>query len=75
MLTELSGTYTLDLNKGITTEYGLLLVETYKTPTGIEEPMSQESRVKSQKILHNGVLYILHNGKVYNAQGGKVCDL
>jgi len=37
--------------------------------------MSQESRVKSQKILHNGVLYILHNGKVYNTQGGKVCDL
>ncbi len=75
MLTELNGTYTLDLNKGITTEYGLLLVETYKTPTGIEESMSQESRVKSQKILHNGVLYILHNGKIYNAQGGKVCDL
>ena len=75
MLTELNGTYTLDLNKGITTEYGLLLVETYKTPTGIEEPMSQESRVKSQKILRGGVLYILHNGKVYNAQGGKVCDL
>ena len=75
MLTELSGTYTLDLNKGITTEYGLLLVETYKTPTGMEEPMSQESRVKSQKILRGGVLYILHNGKVYNAQGGKVCDL
>ena len=75
MLTELSGTYTLNLSKGITTEYGLLLVETYKTPTGIEEPMSQESRVKSQKILRGGVLYILHNGKVYNAQGGKVCDL
>ena len=53
----------------------LLFIFIYKTPTGIEEPMSQESRVKSQKILHNGVLYILHNGKVYNAQGGKVCDL
>lgn len=75
MLTELNGTYTLDLNKGITTEYGLLLVETYKTPTGIEESgiRSQESGIR--KILHNGVLYILHNGKVYNAQGGKVCDL
>lgn len=75
MLTELSGTYTLDLNKGITTEYGLLLIETYKTPTGIEESgiRSQESGIR--KILHNGVLYILHNGKIYNAQGGKVCDL
>ena len=75
MLTELNGTYTLDLNKGITTEYGLLLVETYKTPTGIEESgiRSQESGIR--KILHNGVLYILHNGKIYNAQGGKVCYL
>lgn len=72
MLTELSGTYTLDLNKGITTEYGLLLVETYKTPTGIEESgiRSQESGIR--KILHNGVLYILHNGKIYNAQGARV---
>ena len=68
MLTELNGTYTLDLNKGITTEYGLLLVETYKTPTGIEESgiRSQESGIR--KILHNGVLYILHNGNIYNAQ-------
>lgn len=72
ILTELNGTYTLDLNKGITTEYGLLLVETYKTPTGIEESgiRSQESGIS--KILHNGVLYILHNGKIYNAQGAKV---
>lgn len=72
MLTELNGTYTLDLNKGITTEYGLLLVETYKTPTGMEESgvRSQESGIS--KILHNGVLYILHNGKIYNAQGAKV---
>lgn len=72
ILTELNGTYTLDLNKGITTEYGLLLVETYKTPTGMEESgiRSQESGIS--KILHNGVLYILHNGKIYNAQGAKV---
>ena len=70
MLTELSGTYTLDLNKGITTEYGLLLVETYKTPTGIEEIGSRQSEIR--KIMHNGVLYILHNGKIYNAQGAKV---
>ncbi len=70
MLGELNGTYTLDLNKGITTEYGLLLVETYKTPTGIEEIGNQPSVFR--KILHNGVLYILHNGKIYNAQGAKV---
>lgn len=70
MLGELNGTYTLDLNKGITTKYGLLLVETYKTPTGMEEISSRQSEIR--KIMHNGVLYILHNGKIYNAQGAKV---
>lgn len=70
IVSELSDTYTLDLNKGITTEYGLLLVETYKTPTGIEN--TQPDKIQTTKILHNGVLYILHNGKIYNAQGGKM---
>ncbi len=72
MLTELSGTYTLDLNKGITTEYGLLLVETYKTPTGIEESGISSQPSVFRKILRNGILYILHNGKIYNAQGARV---
>lgn len=66
----ISETYALDLNKGITTEYGLLLVETYKTPTGMEEISSQPSVFR--KILRNGILYILHNGKIYNAQGARV---
>lgn len=41
-------------------------------PQGIEEPTSQESRVKSQKKLRDGVLYIERNGKTYNAQGAEV---
>lgn len=67
---ELSDTYTLDLSKGITTEYGLLLTEIYNSPTGIEN--TQTDKIQTTKIIRNGVLYILHNGKVYNAQGAKV---
>lgn len=69
-LCELSETYTFDLSQGITTEYGLLLVESHKMPTGIENIQGDE--VQSAKIMHNGILYILHNGKVYNAQGANV---
>ena len=68
ILSDLSGTYTLDLYKGITTDYGLLLMETYRMPTGIENV--QSDNVQCTKVIHNGVLYILHNGKIYNAQGG-----
>ena len=61
-------TYTLDLNQGTTTEYGLLLVEGYRIPTGIEN-VEMNGMTGAQKIMHNGILYILHNGKTYNAQG------
>ncbi|MEE1254637.1 MAG: Ig-like domain-containing protein [Paludibacteraceae bacterium] len=70
IVSELSDTYTLDLSKGITTEYGLLLAEIYNSPTGIEN--TQTDKTQTTKIIRNGVLYILHNGKVYNAQGAKV---
>lgn len=70
IVSELSETYTLDLSKGITTEYGLLLTEIYNSPTGIEN--TQTDKIQTTKIIRNGVLYILHNGKVYNAQGAKV---
>lgn len=67
-ISELSETYRLDLSNGITTEYGLLLIESHKIPTGLENV--QNDNVQCTKVLLNGVLYILHNGKVYNAQGG-----
>ncbi len=67
-ISELSETYTLDLSNGITTEYGLLLIESHKIPTSLENV--QNDNVQCTKVLRNGVLYILHNGKVYNAQGG-----
>lgn len=67
ILSDMSGTYTLDLYKGITTDYGLLLMETYRMPTAVEETNALNS--ETRKIIRNGILYILHNGKVYNAQG------
>lgn len=70
IVSELSDTYTLDLSKGITTEYGLLLTEIYNSPTGIDN--TQTDKIQTTKIIRNGVLYILHNGKVYNAQGAMV---
>lgn len=66
----ISETYALDLIKGINSEYGLMIVESYKTPTGMEEISSQPSVFR--KILRNGILYILQNGKIYNAQGARV---
>ena len=66
----ISETYALDLIKGINSEYGLMIVESYKTPTGMEEISSQPAVFR--KILRNGILYILHNGKIYNAQGAEV---
>ena len=70
IVSELSDTYTLDLSKGITTEYGLLLIEIYNSPTAIDN--TQTEKIQTTKIIRNGVLYILHNGKVYNAQGAMV---
>lgn len=67
---DLSERYVLDLTKGTATEYGLLLVENYKMPTAVENIGSKAD--ETQKIMHNGILYILRNGKVFNAQGAHV---
>ena len=67
---DLSERYVLDLTKGTATEYGLLLVENYKMPTAVENIGSKAD--ETQKIMHNGILYILRNGKVFNAQGARV---
>ncbi|MBO4250260.1 MAG: InlB B-repeat-containing protein [Paludibacteraceae bacterium] len=69
-LCNLSDSYALDLTKGITTEYGLLLVETHKVPTDVDNV--QSDNVQSTKIIRNGMLYILRNGEIFNAQGARV---
>ncbi|MCQ2347373.1 MAG: hypothetical protein MJZ92_05545 [Paludibacteraceae bacterium] len=40
--------------------------------TSIENVDSQKPHIESQKVMHNGVLYIERNGKIYNALGGKL---
>lgn len=43
------------------------------TATGIEDVSIQPSAVSSQKILHNGILYIIRpDGAIYNATGVRV---
>lgn len=69
-LWDMSDTYVLDLTKGTTTEYGLLLVENYKMPTAVDNIYSNTD--ETTKIMRNGILYILQNGKVFNAQGARV---
>ena len=69
-LWDMSDTYVLDLTKGTTSEYGLLLVENYKMPTAVDNIFSNTD--ETTKIMRNGILYILQNGKVFNAQGARV---
>ena len=64
------GDYELDLTRGTTTGYGLLLVvQPNQMPTGVEngELLNGENGV--QKILLNGNLYILRDGHLYDAVG------
>ncbi len=64
------GDYELDLTRGTTTGYGLLLVaQPNQMPTGVEngELLNGENGV--QKILLNGQLYILRDGHLYDAVG------
>jgi uncharacterized protein YjdB len=67
---DMSDAYVIDLTKGTTNEYGLLLVERYNAPTGIEN--GEWTNGEAQKVLRNGVLYIIRNGEVYDAQGARV---
>ena len=64
------GDYEMDLTRGTTTGYGLLLVaQPNQMPTGVEngELLNGENGV--QKILLNGQLYILRDGHLYDAVG------
>lgn len=64
------GDYELDLTKGTTTGYGLLLVvQPNQMPTGIEDGESLNGENGVQKILLNGNLYILRDGHLYDAVG------
>jgi|GEM_PF-4440369 hypothetical protein len=62
--------YTFDLEKGTTSNYGLLVYARAGVPTSIQEGINQSSNV--QKFINDGILYINVNGSVYNAQGSLI---
>lgn len=65
--------YTLDLKKGVTNNYGLLL-EVNKAPqisTGVEQ--NQNNSKQATKVMINNQLYIItSNGAIYSVTGKKV---
>ncbi|MBQ9427802.1 MAG: hypothetical protein IJU36_09305 [Paludibacteraceae bacterium] len=65
------GNYTLDLTRGTTTGYSLLLTaEAPSITTGADAIEAETNHV--EKIILNGKLYILRNGEMYDATGKKV---
>ena len=63
--------YTLDLTRGTTTGYSLLLTaEAPSITTGADAIEAETNHV--EKILLNGQLYILRDGQMYDATGKKV---
>ena len=68
------GTYEVELTKGTTEGYGLLLVR--KAPsvaTGVDEVESQESKAESaEKVIIDEHVYILRDGQMYDVTGKAV---
>lgn len=63
------GDYELDLTRGTTTGYGLLLVaQPNQMPTGLDTTEGVDGDAV-QKILLNGQLYILRDGHLFDAVG------
>lgn len=63
--------YTLDLTRGTSTGYSLLLTaEAPSVTTGVDAVQSETGNV--EKIILNGKLYILRDGEMYDATGKKV---
>ena len=58
--------YPITLNKGDNTGYSLL-VHRADAPTSVETIDGTNNQ--TEKLIHNGNLYILHNGKVFDAVG------
>lgn len=63
------GDYELDLTRGTTTGYGLMLIaQPNQMPTGVQETEGMAGDAV-QKLLLNGNLYILKDGHLYDAVG------
>lgn len=68
------GAYTMDLNKGITNGYGLILrANAPSAATGIDEAESGKQKAESvQKIILDEKVFILRGGKMYDVTGKAV---
>jgi hypothetical protein len=63
--------YILSLGKGTMNNYGLMLLQASRMPTGVENVESADDE-KAQKIILNDHLYILRDSRMYDATGKKV---
>lgn len=63
--------YILSLGKGTMNNYGLMLLQASRMPTGVENVESADDE-KAQKIILNNQLYILRDSRMYDATGKKV---
>ena len=63
--------YILSLGKGTMNNYGLMLLQASRMPTGVENVESKDDE-KAQKIILNDHLYILRDSRMYDATGKKV---
>ena len=63
--------YILSHGKGTMNNYGLMLLQASRMPTGVENVESADDE-KAQKIILNNQLYILRDSRMYDATGKKV---
>ena len=63
--------YILSLGKGTMNNYGLMLLQASRMPTGVENVESADDE-KAKKIILNDHLYILRDSRMYDATGKKV---
>ena len=63
--------YILSLGKGTMNNYGLMLLQASRMPTGVENVESADDE-KAQKIILNNQLYILRDSRMYDVTGKKV---
>ena len=65
--------YTIDLNKGVNTGYGLLLkAKMPQTPTGIESTEHRTQSTDVQKVIIDENVFILRGGQMYDVTGKAV---
>ena len=63
--------YILSHGKGTMNNYGLMLLQASRMPTGVENVESADDE-KAQKIILNNQLYILRDSRMYDSTGKKV---